>query len=55
MSFDLVRNEGTLSIGPIVTTLTPGVSDVAYTCDGDTFTQSKSNFHTVYARVSAGP
>lgn len=54
MSFELLRNEGTLSVGPIVTPLNPGVSDVTYTCEGDTFTQSTSTFNSVYARVIDG-
>lgn len=52
MTFELVRNDGTLSVGPMVTPLNPGVSDVTYTCEGDTFTQEKSNFRSTYARVT---
>ncbi len=54
MSFTLVRNDGTLSAGGTETPLTPGVSDVQYTCQGDTFTEKQGGFSTTLERVPAG-
>jgi len=53
-SFELIRNDATLAVSGIVTPLNPGVSDVEYTCSGDTFTQETATYSSTMERVDAG-